>query len=316
MYLKWATLADLDPPPSWAEDPDVKLSRLRSDGDSESDEEADLDENSNDDQVECVVMEDGEAARGPEEATKRRKEKKTKNLKWRNSVDPKHYQEMLMKNALFLSLWRAHEMYPLVETVELHGEEVEQEIVRVSKDSKGKLKVYAWKDFPMGKLLLVPLIRRTANIVTDPGKGCSEMLPQVSSALAGKHDLTTFYIKPALNIAQKNDKFFVPPAWAVQFTDDRSSGNCKWVEKEMHNLNCFTGTRHAEKATTTLIPVLTNIVDISEGDELLILKPPKKKTKKEEEAGGDEQQSWVKKASRKAKAHETAVKKAKAHKKR
>ena len=77
----------------------------------------------------------------------------------------------------------------------------------------------------------------------------------------------------------------------------------------MHDLKCVTGNRKAEKVTTTLVPLLTNHVEILEDDELLIWKPKKKKEKEEEndgQAGG--QQSWVKKASKKTVAHEKAVK--------
>ena len=77
----------------------------------------------------------------------------------------------------------------------------------------------------------------------------------------------------------------------------------------MHDLKCVTGNRKAEKVTTTLVPLLTNHVEMLEDDELLIWRPKKKKEKEEEndgQAGG--RQSWVNRASTKAVAHEKAVK--------
>jgi len=60
MYLKWVTLADLEAPPSWAEDSNVKLPRLRGERPSKNDEETDPDEGARD-EVASVVNEDGEA---------------------------------------------------------------------------------------------------------------------------------------------------------------------------------------------------------------------------------------------------------------
>jgi hypothetical protein len=109
----------------------------------------------------------------------------------------------------------------------------------------------------------------------------------------------TFYIKPCFALAGKAVKKFMPPVWAVQYTDDESLVNCHWILKEFHGSQCVTGNNSAEMTQTMKVPMMTNHMPIAVGDELLLSKAKKPKTNEEEE-DGKPGSTWVSKATKKA----------------
>jgi len=306
-YLVWATLGVLEPPPPWAEDPTAKPPRSRG-VDGESDDMATQEYEADSDDADAVVIEDG-VAKGPD-VHEPRKEKKPKTITaWRSTLAPP--KELLKKTDLFLRVWQAHEMYPLSEMTEVDGKGAEeQDIVRLRKARKGKVSVIAAKDFPAGKLVMAPLVRTPASIVTSAGRsGNAALLPRAPTGLEGLDAPKTFYIKPCFALAGNAEKRFMPPVWAVQRTDDKGLVNCKWIQKEMHGMQCVAGSRKAEMMDTATVPVLTNISDIAAGEELLLYKP--KKSRKESDDDNDgKKQSWVGKATKKALAREKEKRKA------
>lgn len=314
-YLVWATMAELPEPPDCVQDPDAKPPRSRGDGDDASDETTPTEASDASDDAVAVRLVDGEAVKDDDAPQPRNAARPSKIVgKWRRTLA--RPEELLKKTDLFLRIWQAHEMYPLAHEITKDGTcvPVDEEIVCVRKSSKMKLSVVAMQDFAVGKLMMAPLIRGTASIVTSAGKGSKgkqvKHLPQVPSALAGKNDPKTFYIKPSLTVKGAAEKRFIPPVWAVAFTDDEGKANCHWAHVEMHTMECVIGSRRAQRMDTRPVPMLRNNKELFGGDELLIYKPGKKNKEEEDddEGGGAADKSWVGRQTRKAVAHEKAKK--------